>query len=112
MKKGTTRYVFFIGKYAIKIPSMHSYTNFLWGLLANMQEVKFNSLRDNRLCPIIFNIPFGILNIMPKCDAINEDQFKDILSSNFRESPFIIPVESKIDSFGILENKIVAVDYG
>jgi hypothetical protein len=42
MKKGSSRWVFFIFNLAIKIPSLYSWKNFLLGLLANMQEVEFS----------------------------------------------------------------------
>ena len=77
-----------------------------------MREVDFAKMKDERLCPIIFYVPFGCLIVMLRCKPITDEQFQRVIDSDFREKPFLIPVESKIDSFGIFKEKIVAIDYG
>lgn len=115
MKKGSTRYVFFIGNYAFKIPSLHGYTQFLWGLLANMQEVKFSKISSikDKLCPVVFYIPFGLMLVMPKVRVLNQNEIsKSELESFCLDKNCIIPSEIKYDSFGYLGNKLVAIDFG
>ena len=109
---GSTRTVILTKKYAIKIPYIGKYKNFLYGLLANKSEVRFNKLKDNRLCPVIFYVPFGLTVVMPRCVEISLQDFEAVIKSDFRLKPFPIPVESKSDSFGYYNNKTVAVDYG
>ena len=113
IKTGATRWVLITKKYAFKFPSLYSYKNFLLGLLANMQEIEFWSLKWEKLCPIIFYLPFGLLVVMPKCKMLTIEEWNNFNLNNFRISKNgIIPVENKRNSFGKFKNKIVAIDYG
>lgn len=104
---GTTRKCILLGKYAIKIPQFsYGWKTILYGLLGNMQEKQFSCL-DNT-CPILFYIPGGFLSIMPRCGKLTREQFNNINKDDFE----FIPVENKIDSFGIYNGNIVAIDYG
>lgn len=121
MIKGSTRYVFFIGKYAFKIPSFYSYDNFLLGLLANRNEVRFSKINHvfyrKRLCPIKFYLPLGLLVVMPRCKPITtlSDETFEMFTKSLEG--YSIPCENKLSSFGILSqisgfNNVVCVDYG
>jgi hypothetical protein len=114
IRYGTTRTVLLIGSLAIKIPSVTEWRLFLLGLLANMQEVKFSKTKWEELCPILFYLPLGFLVVMKRCESLTRQQFESFDIDDFREKPdhLITFVENKIDSFGILNGKIVAVDYG
>lgn len=112
-KSGITREVFIIGNYAIKVPSMRSWKGFLWGLLANMQEKVWWNDKDKRLCPVLFSLPGGFLAVMPKVTVMTDDEFDGFDYESFIHlHPYDIPVESKSDSFGYLDGKVVAIDYG
>lgn len=67
VKKGARRWVFITEKYAFKIPSLSSFEAFIEGLMHNISENSFAELELPELCPIVFRIPGGFLNIMPKC---------------------------------------------
>ena len=136
--KGSSRYVFLIGNYAIKIPSLRSYRNFLKGLLHNMQEVQWwFSLKDDRLCPVLFYLPMGFMVVMPKCGEVSNTDWMAKYSEYWKlfdntavnyitskatkkldfdkklsESVGIPLIEKKVDSFGWFKGRIVAVDYG
>ena len=127
LKHGCTRFVFLTKNYAIKVPQFkYEWRHFLLGLLANMQEVTFSKIKDDRLCPIWFYIPGGWLLIMPRCAPITEDVFFDLDVTKFwpnesedyhpknecERANYNVPVENKQDSFGWLNGKIVAIDYG
>jgi len=112
IKYGTTRCVILTKKYAFKFPRFVKYSSFLYGLLANIGEVRLSKMKDERLCPIFFNFPFGFFVIMPRCEEISRIEYRKVIKSEFRMKPFNIPVESKIDSFGKYKGKIVAIDYG
>lgn len=118
---GTTRTVLLIGKYALKFPSCSSWKLFLHGLLANMQEKSFSSMGIPELAPVVFSIWGGFLVVMPRAEVKSFDDpsrfdyldsfFESIkLSVNFALIDDI--VERKVCSVGLLNGKIVAVDYG
>ena len=126
-KKGRTRFVIIIYHWAIKVPQFrYKWSNFLEGLLCNIQEVKFSKMKDDRMCPIKFYIPGGWLVVMPRCESItdldysnidinkfwpaaNEDYHPDNMCDKIK---FNVPVEQKQDSFGYYNDNIVAIDYG
>lgn len=113
---GSTRLVILIGNLAIKIPAFHSWKHFLLGLLSNMQESEFSKCIDmkDKLCPIKFYLPLGLLIAMPRVDVLKENELSDVFLKNFIScnENYAIPVEIKHDSFGYLNNKLVAIDYG
>ena len=118
-KLGCTRYVFLTRRYAIKVPQFkYEWRHFLLGLLANMQEVSLYTTKDSRLCPILFYILGGWLIVMPRCKPISREDFMNLDIHKFwtsdidEKAEWYIPVENKQDSFGWLNNKIVALDYG
>lgn len=104
MKKGSTRQVLFIGKYAIKFPLCESWETFIQGILHNINEKRWSVLP--KFCPVLFSFG-GLFNIMPKCDEITEQEFNKIKMDDY----LCIP-ENKRSSFGKLNGKIVAVDCG
>lgn len=115
MKSGSSRYVFFFCGFAFKIPSISSYKQFLWGLIANLNEIEFYQyLKSDKLCPIKFYLPLGICNIMPAIKTLSENEFKDFDPIKFccLDNECKIPAESKADSFGWYKGKIVVIDYG
>jgi hypothetical protein len=127
IKYGCTRYVILTKNYAIKLPQFkYQWRHFLLGLLANMQEVQFSKMKDNRLCPIKFYIPGGWILIMPKCIPITKKDFFNLNITKFwpnntedyhpnntcERVNFNVPVENKQDSFAYYNDEIVAIDYG
>lgn len=117
--KGASRWVICVGKYAIKFPSLRNYISFLWGLENNWKEL--NNYRKygkggyypiEKLCPIVFSLPLGIVLIMKRAKIFTDKEF-----SFFNYEAFIktnnteLPVEKKSDSFGVLNGRVVAVDY-
>lgn len=127
IRNGTTRFVILTKHWAFKIPQFrYAWRHFLMGLLANMQERQFATMKDSRMCPIKFYIPGGWLVVMPRCKELSDEDFTNLNidmfweESNVRElkgttiffGDFKIPVEHKQDSFGWLNGKIVAIDYG
>ena len=115
IKKGSNRWVFIIGKFAFKIPSLHAYKNFLWGLLANMQEKEFSGIDEfkDRLCPVVFYIPLGLLVVMPRARVLEMNEIsKEELKIFCTLTKGYIPAELKHDSFGYFKGKLVAIDYG
>ena len=110
--KGVTRKCFLIGRYAIKIPRTYSWEAFLLGILGNLQERSMSPAYP-QLCPVIFSL-FGFINIMPRVTPIcySEEALQHIIQKDFTIGGFRLPVEPKSSSFGYLNGKLVAVDYG
>lgn len=112
---GATRYVFLIGEFAIKIPRLSSWKSLLQGLLCNLQEVSFSKTKWPKLCPVVFSLPLGFLLVMPRCVSVSEEDwvnFESQLPDWVCGQGYLIPVEKKINSFGWLKGKVVALDYG
>ena len=113
-RDGITREVFLIGQYAVKIPKMtYGWQKFLCGLLANMQEVTFSKAGWPELCPVVFSIPGGWLIVMKRARPLTDQEWWGFDPNTFVEpGEYVVPAETKRDSFGILDGRIVAVDYG
>lgn len=112
IERGCSRTVFLIWTYAVKFPSGRNWKSFLKGMLHNMQETVVSTMRLEHLCPVIFSSWLGIFIIMPRCQELTEPEYKNLnIKCRFR-SECIIQIEDKSSSFGWLNCKIVAIDYG
>lgn len=132
---GATRWVFLIGRYAFKVPRpTDHWTIFVRGMLCNAQEKNFTTIKSPSICPVVFSLPFGLMNVMPRCDEVPPNLFSELElggqvhdlivkyppeeNPDFRDAVVsdtadnILPVELKRDSFGLLQGRLVAVDYG
>lgn len=113
-RRGITREVILTRRYAIKIPKLvYGWDKFLRGLLANMQETLFSRANFPELCPVIFSIPGGWLLVMPRVAPLSNAEWSEFDVETFCNRPdYLLPVERKQDSFGKLNGRIVAIDYG
>lgn len=118
VKDGATRYVLLTKKRAIKLPRPTTWRSFLSGLLANNQELVFSrafSNRDDRLCPVQFWLPLGIVIVMPRAVPLTRLEFEARyrqIAELCRPGEYEVPAEMKPSSFGWLDGRIVAIDYG
>jgi hypothetical protein len=111
--RGATRHVILTSRFAWKIPSLWSWRNFLLGLLANLQERCVSELKIPELAPVLFALPLGFLVVMPRARILTDEEFRQLDYLAFAERPgSILPVERKRESFGWLNGRIVAIDYG
>lgn len=110
IKKGQTRWTILIFNLAFKIPSLKSWGRFVNGLLNNMYE---NTHPHPGVCPIIFKIPGGFVNVMPRCTPADELDYNRLAWMVEGEEIEIPPyVELKSSSFGYLSNgRLVALDW-
>ena len=113
-KQGVTREVLLTRCYAIKIPKLiYGWHKFLCGLLANMQEATFSRAGFPELCPVVFAFPGGWLLVMRRAELLSDAEWCAFNAEVFCTTPdYIIPAEFKQDSFGKLDGRIVAIDYG
>lgn len=121
IRSGITREVFLVGQYAIKVPSFRTWRHFVQGILCNLNERTWWQLtRDERLCPVLFSIPGGFLIVMRRADALAPageyaESFGMLTRERIQErleNLIGFPVEPKPDSLGVLDGRIVAIDYG
>lgn len=86
---------------------------FVCGLKANIVEYAWSKSNHAKLCPILWHIPFGLLNVMPRCTPVDEADLRLLIETNWWNTSIgTMPVEEKCSSFGRLKGKFVAVDYG
>lgn len=113
IKYGSTRICILLTNMVIKIPSFVEYRLFLNGILGNLQETGFSKLESEKLCPVKFSFIGGLLIIMPRAKPLSRSEFFSLDYGEFiKDGNLTIPVENKLDSFGWLNGKIVAIDYG
>jgi hypothetical protein len=113
LEYGTTRQVLLLGCLAIKVPNFTEWRLCLLGLLANMQEAAFSRSGWPELCPVIFSLPGGFLNVMKRAEPMTSEQFdEEALKKWVDRDGHTIPVEIKVDSFGYIDGELVAIDYG
>jgi hypothetical protein len=109
---GSNRWTVLAGGLAFKVPNPSSWRSLLYGLLNNMNERWAASVAEGDAhCPVRLYIPGGFLNIMPRCQPLNDSDWQDF-STHATAFAGALEVEQKPDSFGILDGRIVAVDYG
>lgn len=115
-RKGSAREVFLIGRWAIKVPRVHSWETFLWGLLSNIQEAEFGRCGWPELCPVVWRIRGGFMVVMPRVQILTEAEFDEGEIGGIVDAANAagrcVPAEFKPDSWGRLDGRIVAVDYG
>jgi hypothetical protein len=114
-KWGSTRTVWLVGRCAIKRPALVEWRLFLLGLLANMQESRFAATKHPKLCPVLWSVPGGFLLVMRRAKPLSRgefDRFSQTVDDWINDDDMTIPVETKLDSFGWLNGRVVAIDYG
>jgi hypothetical protein len=112
IKSGYTRLVILIGPFAFKLPHFgRGWRMGLTGMLSNMTEAKFSTLKSPYLCPVRFSIPGGFLVVMDRAEPLSEEAFEALQEEGFFGDKFF-HAEIKRCSFGWLKNVTVAVDYG
>ncbi len=116
---GATRTVLLTRRWAIKVPGAWAAHPRLWwkslltGLLANIQEATFSRTGWPELCPVRFALPGGFLIIMPRAAELSRSEWDGFDPQAFSNRPdYVVPVEGKLNSFGRLSGRVVAVDYG
>jgi hypothetical protein len=112
-RKGCTRLVVLTRRFAFKVPNPSEWRLFLHGLIANMQERQFSKAGWPELCPVKFALPLGFLVVMDRAQPMTREQWDAFDAEAFcTKDDYCIPAELKMDSFGWLRGRAVAVDYG
>lgn len=113
-KDGITREVFLTKRYAIKIPKLlYGWEKFLHGLLSNIRERRLARAGYPELCPMVFSIPGGWMVVMRRATPLSDMDWLKFNALEFCETAdYVVPAELKPDSFGWVDGRIVAIDYG
>jgi hypothetical protein len=113
IQRGASRIVVLIAASALKFPTVHSWRQFLRGLMANMDEAEFYRRGAIGLCPVTFAVPGGFLTIMKRAAPLSDVEWgiiayrpPDVFAAEVR-----VEVEHKRSSWGTIGGEIVAVDY-
>lgn len=121
--KGCSRKVFLTKNYAIKVPYLFMtgcgwgrWWQFLVGIQTNIQEQHLYKYygKSGILCPVVFSIS-GFVLIMKRAEILPREDFLKFDYEKFIKIDHDIilsSIENKEDSFGLIDGKIVAVDYG
>lgn len=112
VRRGVTRTVLLVGAYAIKFPSLRGNGKGLggriWsicnGILANQSEVVWSEV--DGVCPVRFSL-LGLVNVYPRCDPV--EGFDGDWSAIGAD--FLPPLDRKPENLGVLDGRIVWVDY-
>jgi hypothetical protein len=113
---GAHRTVFLVWRFAVKVPNgRYDLSAWLAGWRANRNEYLWWVQHPHEsLCPIRLSAFFSLVLVMPRCEPVEDWTVGDFhrMCRRFRETyGFDPPVEQKDDSFGLLDGRIVAVDY-
>ena len=121
--RGANRLVLLTPGLAWKVPNVRRWFQACWGMIDNMQERRANGLgpwgrRQDGICPLVFSLPGGLLNVMRRARPLTDAEWAgfDPAGHCRRQFPdgtvYWISAEPKRDSFGVLDGRIVALDYG
>ena len=103
--EGYNRFVILTARYAIKIPSLRCWRDFLFGLLNNMHEAQAHR-QEPFYCPVLWAAPLGLAIVMPRVRVLTDDEFPSV------DLPDGGCAERKPSSWGWLGDRLVAIDYG
>jgi hypothetical protein len=106
---GYSRTVLLTDEFAFKFPSIKSWERFKCGVGSNRSEAKRSRIFYDVVAPTLYSNYFGLLNIQPCCEVMPDD----LIINNDRLERLLEAVgfDNKLDSFGILNGNVVAIDY-
>jgi hypothetical protein len=108
-RRGANRLVILTRRHAIKLPRVRSWRDFLYGLLNNLNEARDHQLGGR--CPVVARLPGGFAIVMRRAEILSAREFERLDYHGFCRAHRLV-AEAKPDSFGILDGRVVAVDYG
>jgi hypothetical protein len=112
-RRGVTRTVFLIGRWAVKVPSARAHgdglAGVLWslsrGISANLSEREWTAFGGEAVCPVLFSVA-GLVNVYPRCAPVPADRVVDYDSIGF-----VGPTDNKPHNVGLLRGRLVWIDY-
>lgn len=115
VRRGICRTVLLTRRYAIKVPRCRRYNpgglrGVMWslsrGIQANLSEAEWSGTAG--LCPVLWSFG-GIVNVYPRAELLPSDIDPE---PDYRSiAPHFFPTDSKPENVGILNGKLVWIDY-
>lgn len=117
MKKGATRCVWLIGKYAIKFPRLCSWRCFLNGLIANMTEREFDCIAPDLHAKVLYADKFGFMLVMERAEYMLPSELHEYMRQYIdklfdRCEKAGLPIERKYADVGKFFDGYKIVDFG
>lgn len=115
IRAGASRDVLLIGPWAIKVPKLsRDGAVRAMGRQANRHERRFSARGWPELCPVVFATADGQLLIMRRADPLPTGSLTQEAALDFfcPSDGRVIPGEPKESSLGLLEGRMVILDYG
>lgn len=120
IRRGISRTVFLVGRYAVKVPSFRGHVHgdmrgriagFARGVLDNQAEYLWHDFEgwQGKVAPVLHSWLFGVVQVYPRCaplDVVDDEEGRATL-------PLLDPDpgDVKVDNFGRLNGRIVRIDY-
>lgn len=114
IRRGICRTVLLTKRYAIKFPSTRRYNpgwlkGLMWsisrGIQANLSEHAWSSV--DGVCPVLWSFG-GIINVYPRAELL-PDYGPEIDYASI--APSFVPTDKKRDNVGMLDGRLVWIDY-
>ena len=113
---GSTRRVFLIGKYAIKIAWADSWKDFFRGCVYNLDELSWNVVQCKNLTKIYWCSCTGLISVHERVRPVrNRGMFQVDLAQLCIESDidsYFWMLDAKPENFGYRGTTLVKLDYG
>lgn len=111
VRRGITRTVLLVGRWAIKVPSLRTHGNgargLLWsvtrGISANLSEIEWSD--TPAVCPVRWSLA-GIVNVYPRCELVGDDEDID-----YHAIGQLWPSDKKPENLGRLNGRLVWIDF-
>jgi hypothetical protein len=103
VRRGQSRAVVLVGRWAVKVPRLASRRQFLWGLLSNLAEAERRGVEG--ACPILVALPLSLALVLPRCEALPEGA--EVPEHVRRLAGF----DDKPCSYGLHLGRVVALDF-
>jgi hypothetical protein len=114
--RGASRLVICLSNVIIKIPRPDNWAE---GVRANLGEIEWSQRRFKELCPVTSFAKNGEWLVMPRCRIMKRAEFTNNFYQEFGDNlrdeegrQISLNVEAKPGSFGWLDGRWVAVDFG
>lgn len=112
VRRGITRTVVLIDRWAIKFPSLRSHGDGLRGLLwsvtrgiqANLSEQDWSGSPGT--CPVLWSLA-GLVSVYPRCAPV----FRELSDAEYESTGFLGPQDRKPHNLGYLDGRLVWIDY-